>query len=75
MLFGQATSFLRSIVIARLLFPEDFGLFGRKSKAAMFLIGSGEDAPQLHNPDYDFPDALIETGARVFMRVAHELLG
>lgn len=28
MLLGQATSFLRSIVIARLLFPEDFGLFG-----------------------------------------------
>ena len=28
MILGQASSFLRSIVIARLLFPEDFGLFG-----------------------------------------------
>ncbi len=28
MLIGQTASFLRSIVIARLLFPEDFGLFG-----------------------------------------------
>ncbi len=54
---------------------EDFGLFGRRAKAAMFLIGSGETSPQLHNPDYDFPDALIEPGARIFMRVAHDLLG
>lgn len=54
---------------------EDFGLFGREAKAAMFLVGSGESSPQLHNPDFDFPDALIEPGARVFMRVARTLLG
>lgn len=54
---------------------EDFGLFGRKAKAAMFLFGSGEGSAQLHNPDFDFPDALIEPGARIFMRVARNLLG
>lgn len=54
---------------------EDFGLFGRSAKAAMFLFGSGENTPQLHNPDFDFPDALIEPGARIFMRVAANLLG
>ncbi|MGC4025377.1 MAG: amidohydrolase [Mesorhizobium sp.] len=54
---------------------EDFGLFGRSAKAAMFLLGSGETTPQLHNPDFDFPDALIEPGARIFMRVVRNLLG
>ncbi|WP_332694649.1 amidohydrolase [Bosea sp. (in: a-proteobacteria)] len=54
---------------------EDFGLFGRSSKSAMFLLGSGEATPPLHNPDYDFPDALIAPGARVFMRTIRNLLG
>lgn len=54
---------------------EDFGLFGTVSKSAMFLFGAGETSPQLHNPDFDFPDALIEPGARIFMRVIRNLLG
>lgn len=54
---------------------EDFGLFGNKAKSAMFLFGSGENTPQLHNPDFDFPDALIEPGARIFKRVVRTLLG
>ncbi|MGG7567198.1 amidohydrolase [Rhodovulum sp. DZ06] len=53
---------------------EDFGRFGAVAPAAMFLLGAGEDAPALHNPDYDFPDALIPTGARVFLRCLHERL-
>ncbi len=54
---------------------EDFGLFGRGSKSAMFYLGAGENMPALHNPDYDFPDDLIPIGARVFMRAARDLLG
>ena len=54
---------------------EDFGLFGGQAKAAMFLLGSGTEHPMLHNPDYDFPDALIAPGARVFMRTIRNLLG
>jgi metal-dependent amidase/aminoacylase/carboxypeptidase family protein len=38
-------------------------------------IGAGESHPGLHNPDYDFPDGLIEIGARVFMRTLRDLLG
>lgn len=53
---------------------EDFGLFGRRSKSAMFLLGSGETA-HLHNPDFDFPDDAIGPGARVFMRALRNLLG
>jgi amidohydrolase len=54
---------------------EDFGLFGRAAKSAMFFLGAGERHPSLHNPDYDFPDDLIPIGARVFARVAINLLG
>ncbi|MDQ0563994.1 amidohydrolase [Rhizobium mesoamericanum] len=54
---------------------EDFGLFRTVAPAAMFFLGAGEDHPRLHNPDYDFPDALIAIGARVFMRVIRNILG
>lgn len=54
---------------------EDFGLFGRSAKSAMFFLGAGERHPSLHNPDYDFPDDLIPIGTRVFMRAARNLLG
>jgi amidohydrolase len=54
---------------------EDFGLFGHGARSAMFFLGAGESTPMLHNPDYDFPDRLIEPGVRVFNRVLRELLG
>ena len=54
---------------------EDFGTFGHTSRSAMFFLGSGVDRPNLHNPDYDFPDDLIPIAARIFMRVARDLLG
>jgi metal-dependent amidase/aminoacylase/carboxypeptidase family protein len=54
---------------------EDFGRFGKDARAALFLLGAGEDHPGLHNPDFDFPDALIAVGARVFMRILHHQLG
>ena len=53
---------------------EDFGQFGKGAKAAMFWLGSGEDQPQLHNPDYDFPDAAIPVGAGLFRAVVSQLL-
>lgn len=52
---------------------EDFGRFGSVSKAALFVLGAGEGHPRLHNPDYDFPDALIPLGVRLFERVARTL--
>ena len=55
---------------------EDFGRFGQDgTRAAMMFLGSGETCPQLHNPDYDFPDSLIATGAAIFQRVMRDLLG
>ncbi|MCQ8783825.1 amidohydrolase [Mangrovibrevibacter kandeliae] len=54
---------------------EDFGRFATVARSAMFYLGAGEHCPALHNPDYDFPDALIPIGAAVFMRAARNLLG
>ena len=45
---------------------EDFGLFTAKYKGCMVGLGSGEDMPALHNPDYDFPDELIPHGVELF---------
>lgn len=49
-----------------LSFGEDFGAFTQKFSGAMFCIGAGKDTPALHNPDYDFPDALIRIGVNMF---------
>lgn len=55
---------------------EDFGRFGGgATKAAMLFLGAGEDHAQLHNPDYDFPDALIPLGCAVFHKVMTDILG
>ena len=55
---------------------EDFGRFGVDgTKMAMMFLGSGEKHPQLHNPDYDFPDSLIPLGAALFQRVMTDILG
>lgn len=54
---------------------EDFGRFAGVASTAMFFLGAGENHPSLHNPDYDFPDALLPIGANVFMRAAREMLG
>ena len=55
---------------------EDFGRFGQDgTSAAMFFLGSGENIPTLHNPDYDFPDALIGAGVAIFQRILRDHLG
>lgn len=48
---------------------EDFGLFTEAYQGAMFGLGAGVDTPALHNPDYDFPDELIQTGASMFLKI------
>jgi amidohydrolase len=53
---------------------EDFGHFTHIYKGALFGLGSGAAQPQLHHSDYDFPDALIPTGAAVFFTIAQAIL-
>lgn len=55
---------------------EDFGVFGwGETKSAMLFLGAGETAAALHNPDYDFPDSLIEQGVAIFHHLARDILG
>jgi len=49
---------------------EDFGAFTQSFSGAMFGLGSGMNHPALHNPDFDFPDALIEIGVNIFHTIA-----
>ncbi len=53
---------------------EDFGHYTRQCCGAFFGLGAGQQQPQLHNANYDFPDALIEPGVRIFSAIAHNLL-
>ena len=55
---------------------EDFGRFGQPgTRSAMLFLGAGTQTPALHNPDYDFPDALIAPGVAIFHQIARDLLG
>lgn len=53
---------------------EDFGRFGATTRSAMLFLGAGTDHPALHNPDYDFPDALIAPGAQLFDHALRQIL-
>jgi amidohydrolase len=55
-------------------FGEDFGFITQKFKGTMFGLGAGENLPSLHNPDYDFPDEIIETGIALFDHITKEIL-
>ncbi|MCG7573740.1 amidohydrolase [Phaeobacter sp. CNT1-3] len=56
-------------------FSEDFACYGLDgAEAAMIFVGSGVDQPQLHNPDFDFPDALLPVGTGLFLALVDQLL-
>jgi len=45
---------------------EDFAYYAQKYKSGFFGLGAGTNHSQLHNPDYDFPDEIIESGINMF---------
>ena len=49
---------------------EDFGRLTREYPGAMFGLGSGRNQPELHNPDFDFPDELLEKGISMWYTLA-----
>ena len=52
---------------------EDFGLFSSHTKTLLFGLGSGKKQPQLHEPNFDFPDELIPTGIKMFKSIIHQI--
>ncbi len=53
---------------------EDFGIFTQQYTGAMFGLGAGISTPALHNPDYDFPDEITDSGIRMFYQVIQQIL-
>ncbi|MFP4023915.1 MAG: amidohydrolase [Thiohalospira sp.] len=53
---------------------EDFAHFTLQFPGVLFGLGSGLNQPQLHNPDYDFPDDIIENGVRMFYGIYQQIL-
>jgi hypothetical protein len=52
---------------------EDFGHFTQKFPGAFFGIGAGLQHAALHNPDYDYPDELLELGVNMFVGALEQL--
>lgn len=49
---------------------EDFGWYLKVCPGAMFYVGNGETWPAPHHPQYDFNDNILQTPAKVFLRLA-----
>ncbi len=52
---------------------EDFAHFTQHFPGALFGLGAGSNHPQLHNPDYDFPDEIIENGVKMFYEIYKQI--
>lgn len=48
---------------------EDFSRFIQNVPGCLFGLGSGKDHAKLHQPDYDFPNRLIEGGVKIFFNI------
>ena len=48
---------------------EDFGRFGSVCPIGFFGLGSGLEQPALHNPEFDFPDDILEIGMGMFWEI------
>lgn len=49
---------------------EDFGHATRRWPGALIGLGAGTEHPALHSAGYDFPDALLRAGARLWLALA-----
>lgn len=75
MVKAAAKEFAYHIEIAKKPFKwsEDFGYYTEKFKGGFFGLGSGENQPALHNPDFDFPDDILESGVNMFYSIYKEI--
>lgn len=52
---------------------EDFAHFTACCPSLIFGLGSGEDQPDIHSPNYDFPDNIIMDGVELMESIARKL--
>ncbi|PKQ63828.1 hypothetical protein BZG02_07335 [Labilibaculum filiforme] len=48
---------------------EDFAYFAQKYNTCLFGLGAGATHVPLHNPTFNFPDEIIETGSKLFFSI------
>lgn len=53
---------------------EDFSFFLQNIPGAMIGVGAGLNHAQLHNPDYDFPDEIIEPTLTLYKKIIQKFL-
>ncbi|MCV2219613.1 M20 aminoacylase family protein [Thauera sp. Sel9] len=53
---------------------EDFAFMSQRCPGAYIWMGNGEDSASLHNPKYDFNDALLPLGVRYWVSLVTALL-
>lgn len=53
---------------------EDFGAFSACTRTGLCFLGAGVAQPDLHTPEYDFPDALIAPGVALFAAIWGQVL-
>ncbi|MBP9990510.1 MAG: amidohydrolase [Bacteroidales bacterium] len=51
---------------------EDFAEYQLQIPGVLFGIGAGETHAELHHPEYDFPDEIIEPSAQLFAHIRGE---
>ncbi len=51
------------------LLSEDFSFYQQRLPGLYFFLGGG-DGPELHSPDFDFPEAILEKGAAFWKALA-----
>ncbi|UGA54130.1 amidohydrolase [Vibrio sp. VB16] len=75
LIFQQAKRLGMSVVKLDepMCWSEDFAEFLLRWNGALFCIGSGESHPELHNPDYDFPDDIMKTASQLFVSIVDRL--
>ncbi len=52
---------------------EDFSQYLTEFRGAFIGIGSGMETKELHNPDYDFPDRIIEPASDFILHIARSI--
>ena len=54
---------------------EDFAFFLEKAKGCFFALGAGrKGSASVHNPEFDFNDKILLSGAETYCRIALEIL-
>ena len=53
---------------------EDFANFTQQGPSLLMGLGVGEDVPDLHSPDYDFPDEAVQIGVAFLDSIVTRML-